>query len=60
MKPAPQDPPVMGIIEDPEDIKECLQCKASIMPWHTRCEACGTTFGKAIASHKQDDEDSRL
>ena len=31
----------MGITEE-EDIKECLHCGASIMPWQLMCGGCGS------------------
>ena len=35
----------MGVIaeEDIGDIKKCLHCRASVMPWQLRCEECGSS-----------------
>ena len=33
----------MGVIEDASDVRACPVCRASVMPWYTRCEACGNT-----------------
>ena len=32
----------MGICEA-EDVRTCLKCGFSVMPWYIRCEACGDT-----------------